>query len=362
MKNRWKKILLACMGAFLAAGGVSLTLFPAPRFAEAENRYLAEFPTLTATGLLDSSVMSSLDNYATERAPFRAPCRALWSMVQLCLGEREAHGVILCRDRSLSRRLTVDEDVLTRNLAALPHIREALEDIPLTVAIAPRRIDARREVLPTLYNSERDLALYSILPEGIVTFSECRSDVEWFHTDHHWTATGAYTAYVRLGKELDFEPCSEDAFTLETASDHFFGTSHAAAGIPFITPDKITLWRYPDDDTFRVKRDGQAATFSGLYDVDKLSTSDGYAVFLGGNCGILEIDQGDGDDRPLLLLIRDSFASALIPFLAKHYRIAAIDPRYRTASLSDFTEADAALILCGMQTISAESFLTPLLR
>lgn len=363
MTNRWKKILLACTGAFLAAGSISLTLFPAPRFAEVENRYLAQFPALTATGLLDGSVMTALDSYATERAPFRAPCRALWSITQLGLGEREVHDVILCRDGSLARRLAADEDVLTRNLAALPRIREALGDVPLTVAVAPRRIDARCEVLPVLYNSERDLALYEALPEDTVTFPECCLDAEWFRTDHHWTAAGAYRAYVRLGKELGFTPYPREAFTHEMVSDHFLGTSYAAAGIPFVAPDEITLWRYENDHAFRVTRDGAVAAFSGLYDREKLSTHDGYAVFLGGNCGVLEISLGDGDDRPVLLVIRDSFAGALLPFLARHYRIVAVDSRYRACSLSSLAQsADAALVLCGMQTISAEPFLTPLLR
>ena len=78
---------------------------------------------------------------------------------------------------------------------------------------------------------------------------------------------------------------------------------------------------------------------------------------------MLEVDRGEDDARPVLLLVRDSFADALIPFLARHYRITAVDPRYRVAELSQRVEkADEILVLCGMQSICASPFFTPLLK
>ncbi len=361
--RRANAILLILFCIVLVSGSVGLTLFPAARYAEGENRYLAEFPTVTATGIADGSVTAALDTYATERAPFRGICRLVWGATELSLGKRESHGVILCRDGSLSRRLACDEALLARNLSVLPRMRAALGEKPLTLAVVPRRIDARREVLPALYDSSTSLAAYDLLPSEAVTFPECREDADWFRTDHHWTAAGAYKAYLRLGEVLGYTPLAEGEFTVETVSESFLGTSHAAAGLPFISPDRILLWRSADDNTFTVTRDGRAADFTGLYDLQKLQTHDGYAVFLGGNCGVLEITKGEEDARPVLLVIKDSFANALLPFLARHYRVIAIDPRYRAAGLTSLAErADLSLVLCGMQTIGAEPFLTPLSR
>ena len=84
---------------------------------------------------------------------------------------------------------------------------------------------------------------------------------------------------------------------------------------------------------------------------------------MGGNCGVLEVDLGDRDTRPTLLLVRDSFSDSLIPFLARHFRIVAIDPRYRIPSLDALVErADSVLMLAGMQTLTTTAFFTPLLK
>ncbi len=361
MKKRfWQRLLISSFCLLLAAGGLSLTLFPAARYSATENRHLTAFPRPTRESVLDGSFMRTLDTYATERAPFRGACRGVWSTAQLLAGQHESHGVILCRDGSLSARITTNADVLSRNLAALAHVRHLLCDMPLITALAPARIEARQEVLPVTFSA---CELSAPLATQFLTFPECTADAAWFRTDHHWTAAGAYLAYVRLSAVLGYEPLAANTFTPQTVSESFLGSSASRAGLPHVTPDSITLWRYEGDDTLRITRDGVPATFEGLYDWSKLATRDGYSVFLGGNCGVLNIDRGEGDTRPTLLVIRDSFASALLPFLARHYRIVALDPRYAAPSLRALgAKADAALLLCGVQTISTEPFLTSLLR
>jgi hypothetical protein len=150
---------------------------------------------------------------------------------------------------------------------------------------------------------------------------------------------------------MDFTPYGEGAFAREIVSSDFLGTSDAAAGLPFIAPDRITLYRYAGDNAFAVQKDGKAAPFMGFYDTERLLTRDQYAVFFGGNCGVLEI-QG-GQDRPSLLVIKDSFANALLPFLSRHYNVTAVDPRYCTDRIETYASAtDQILILCNMQTIT----------
>ena len=143
MKSRiWQRCLIACFCSLLAVGGLSLTFFPTPRYSPSENRYLQLFPRVSKESVMDGSFMRALDTYATERAPFRAACRSVWSVAQLLALQRESHGVILCRDGSLSARIEQDESALTRNLTALSHVQSLLGDLPFTTAIAPARIEA----------------------------------------------------------------------------------------------------------------------------------------------------------------------------------------------------------------------------
>ena len=197
----------------------------------------------------------------------------------------------------------------------------------------------------------------------LLTVLDGFAESEWFRTDHHWNARGAYRAYAALGAVLGYQPYPQEAFTPQTVSESFFGTSDAAAGIPGISPDSITLLRYAGDEDFTVKIDEKPAPFGGFYDFERLATRDGYGVFLGGNYATVTVDLGENDTRPRLLLIKDSFANALIPFLARHFRILAIDPRYGTPDTAALLrECDGALMLCGVQTLCETPFVAGTVR
>ena len=358
--------LVILTALLLCAGTLLLTLFPAARYSPTENRLLAAAPTLSAKDLKSGAYTAAWDSFATERFPARGTMRKGRSLLTLALGECEVHGVILCRDGSLSRRIAVEKRIYSQNLAALQRLklRFAEASLPCTVAIAPRRLEARAEVLPALYDtaSEQDIwqALAAQHPDALA-LTDCTDDAFWYRTDHHWTTHGAYFAYCRIAAALGITPLTD--FTQQVVSTDFYGTSDAAAGIPFIAPDSIVLYRFEGDEAYRVTRDGEPADFTGLYDPQKLHTRDQYATFLGGNCGTLTVDLGDADSRPLLFLIRDSFADSVIPFLARHFRIVALDPRYaKTGALELAGAADRVLVLCGMQSICNTVFFSPLLR
>ena len=94
------------------------------------------------------------------------------------------------------------------------------------------------------------------------------------------------------------------------------------------SPDSIELWRYSGDDNVTFTVHGTQKSLLGFYDLSKLDTVDKYAVFLGGNYAHATLFSSS--DKPTLLLFKDSFANAVIPFLALHFNIDLIDPRYAT--------------------------------
>lgn len=360
-KRRTDRDLILITAIFLLVGCIALTFFPAARFSAVENRNLAEFPTFSATSVANGSFTAAMDTYATERFPARRSLRGMRGVCQLLEGKCEVGGVLLCTDGSLCKRMAVNDRAYAQNLAALQALRAAYGE-KLTVAIAPRRIDARTAVLPAVYDQSENVGVWERLQEKLpdaITFPELTADAHWYRTDHHWSTEGAYHAYCRLGNVMGFEPYGEDTFEKEVVSTNFLGTSDAAAGLPFITPDRITLYRYGGDTAFDVKKDGIFAPFTGFYDTDRLWTRDQYAVFFGGNCGVLEISSEQ--ELPSLLVIKDSFANALLPFLSRHYNVTAIDPRYCTDRIETYASAaDQILILCNMQTITESAvFRTP---
>lgn len=65
-----------------------------------------------------------------------------------------------------------------------------------------------------------------------------------------------------------------------------------------------------------------------IYHSDALETKDQYTVFMGGNKALFHINV-DNNSKRHLLLIKDSYANSLIPFLIPQFNsITVIDARY----------------------------------
>lgn len=362
MKNGYERALLLFLAAGLLLCTMLAFLFPAPRLSERENRTLAPLPTFSFGALADGSFETATDLYLTERFPLRNTFREVRAASELALGKMEVGRVILCKDRSLVKRLQPDERIFTGNLRGLSALREAAENagVPVTLAVVPRSMDVRREALPALFSADGTPyeTLFGLLPDT-VDLRGISEDTDWYRTDHHWTTAGAYQGYLALCPALGITPFDESGFTPDTVSKHFWGTTDAAAGIPGIPSDTVTLYRYAGDTEFTVCRNGEAAPFTGFYDFSKLETRDQYGVFFGGNFATVEVSPNTEEDgspagqaRQTLLVYKDSFANALLPFLARHYDILAVDPRYEKEALSAFlARADAVLILTGMQSL-----------
>jgi hypothetical protein len=82
-------------------------------------------------------------------------------------------------------------------------------------------------------------------------------------------------------------------------------------------------------------------------------------MFLYGNGAERQIEssQGGGKKRSLLV-IKDSFADCMIPFLTHNYEsITCIDPRYYSGSFSSLAEGDYEdiLIVFGFEDLAGES-------
>ena len=90
-------------------------------------------------------------------------------------------------------------------------------------------------------------------------------------------------------------------------------------------------------------------TYDHLVFPERAQTYDGYAVYLDGNHGLLEITNPEAPGGTLLVF-KDSFANCLLPLLAADFqRIVAVDARYYSGSFSEAAaaagEVDAVLFV-----------------
>lgn len=149
----------------------------------------------------------------------------------------------------------------------------------------------------------------------------------YFRTDHHWTALGAYYAYHSFIDQIGGIPVSLDKYEASTRNN-FLGTTYRVTlkenlknrpdSIKYYIPfTEHKFWVYQPDPILK----GSAVSEEYIGDYSP------YGLFLGGDypLGLIETNLNNGKK---IVIVKDSYANAFIPFLIPHYEeIYIIDPR-----------------------------------
>lgn len=380
-------------GCFLVTLSLTLFLTPDKTYSDDEKRALATAPQFSLQALFDGTYTQQLGDYFSDQFPLRTAFVRLKTSCERWMLRGENNGVLFGKDGYLIARAEYTDAqyaVLERNLRAVNDFslllaaEEQTANIPFYLAAVPRSVDVNQIHLPDGYGADaqtvwtrlsqatQDTALSMVdLREPLTRAADDGTQV-WFRTDHHWTTEGAYLAYVALGDVLGYTPYNRDAFTLEEVSDDFLGTTYSSAGLTTEQADSITLWRYQGDENYRtdIYQGGTVVrSLSGFYDTEALEGKDQYSVFLGGTNAHIRVEPSESSSLPTLILIKDSYAQSLAPFLARHYRLILLDPRsYRSSdtqpsifSMIKQEQPTAVLLLCGIDTLCGDMDLRTLL-
>ena len=327
----------------VAAFCIGVVATPDKEFSAAENRTLMQKPEFSAKSVISGKYTADLGKYLADQFPLRDVFVSGKAYFELLQGKRENNGVIYVSKNLLVARPEENKDKLEENLKSIKVFADNVNTDVFVVAL-PRTVDVFEERLPALYPKENARAVW----EDYNAFSKklnlktvglydclCQSNAYYF-TDHHYTSKGAYLTYLELKEALNYTPKKENFFEIKKVTEDFCGTSMRKSGFYLADKDTIELYRYNGDTDYTVIADHKEIS---LYDMEKLDTTDKYGVFLSGNHSRVDI-MLKGQDRPKLLMVRDSFADSIVPFLALHYDITLIDLRYFTDSVASLVNRE----------------------
>lgn len=353
MKNKTNIITIVSCGLVLVLFAVMFFVVPDKALSQKENRSLSLFPKFSIDELFSGEYTQNLAEYISDQFPARDTFVGVKAYSELLLGKRENNGVIYGKNNTLIAKNDIG-DRLYDNLNSVKEFEKAV-GIPVHLGILPRTEDVFAEHLPKSYDTQQSKELWqqffsqtdSLNLAAINLYDPLCEQNNYYRTDHHYNVYGAYQTYKLLGEAIGYTPKDLDFFKPEKVTDDFCGTSMRASGFYLAKKDEITLLRYDSDTNYEVIADGKQIE---LYDFSKLDTTDKYAVFLGGNHARVDIIAGD--DRPKLLIIRDSFADSLAPFLALHYDLTLIDLRYYNGNVQQLVKDESIDSVLILQSIS----------
>lgn len=317
-------------------------------FSEMENRNLAQKPEFVVSDILSGSYMKDYESYITDQFVARDVFVGAKSISERVLGKKVNNDVYYGADGYLIEQLaSVDEQLIERNVEAVKNFAQNTQ-ADVAFAIIPGSVEINRDklfaYLPDVSQKELIDQIYGGLAESSVICVDMYSSLEkhseekiYYRTDHHWTSLGAYYGYQAYAEAAGLTAAALDSYREQVRSEEFYGTLYSKAGAFWTAPDEITT--YVDEEGITVERiEGEKTEQGVLYDESKLAGKDKYAMFLGGNQPLAVI-RTEKEELPKLLVIRDSYADSLAPFLTEHYsEIYMWDFRYNKESVSAFIE------------------------
>ena len=160
--------------------------------------------------------------------------------------------------------------------------------------------------------------------------NEHKDEYIYFRTDHHWTALGAYYAYASFMEAKQEQPVPLDQYDKFDLGD-YLGSSYSKTLNKSLekNPDNFIAYR-PFVDYEYLMYYGNTEKKADVIDMkyaDQISNK--YLTFISSGGGTWSVIKTDIHNGKRIMVIKDSFGNALVPFLLPHYEeIYVVDARF----------------------------------
>ena len=359
MRNMSNKIISIITSLIIIFIMILFIFSDKQKFSYNENRYLQELPQFSFDKLVNNEYLDKLSKYLEDQFPYRNNLINIKTNTLLTLNFKEVNNVFINK-KYLIEKYTLPKKT-EKLIKKLNNIKEEI-DSNIEIMLVPTSVSIYDEYIPKFYvnkqietmnyiydNIDLDyINIYDILKQNKDNYQL------YYYTDHHWTIYGAYLGYISYCKKNNIKYYDLNDFKITKVNDEFKGTLYSKVL-------KNTL----NDSIYRVDMDGMEYklkyidhTTNTLYDDKYLNEKDKYSYYLSNNSSIIEIETNIKNNEELLI-IKDSYANSLIPFLVNHYKkITIIDPRYYKSSIINYVKENNIkniLFVYNMNTIDEDA-------
>ena len=362
------KITIVVFCSIIYIGLILNLILPSRKFSPLENRMLQQMPSISWDALVSGKLHDEMEKYVADQFFGRDFWISLKSNIEIGIGKKENNGIYFGKDGFLLEKFEKpSEEIINNNIdSIIQFANNSAQDVFLMVV--PNSVAIYNDKLPkyaSVYSQKNLLDNIKDRTQNSLKFVnvydslfENKEDYVFFQTDHHWTARGAYYGYKNFLEMEGTEPLSINDFNIEVVSNSFFGTYYSKARQDRKIGDSIEIFKPKNAPNVIVDYKDEGRQTDSVYEFSRLEEKDKYTVFLDGNHALLTITTDIGSDKELLV-IKDSFAHSMIPFLTNHYKtIHVIDPRYYNLSINEYiseNNIDTVLVLYNLSNFASDT-------
>ena len=195
------------------------------------------------------------------------------------------------------------------------------------------QVQAEKDILTGMGNNVKAVPLHD-------TLMAHRNEYIYFRTDHHWTALGAYYAYVQFCAAKGITPHELSEYEISQYPG-FLGSFYNDAGKPdamSATPDTVNAYHPLSADAHMEYGSNENSSLTGgkvIFDESTAAASLKYGTFIMGDNPYTVIENPDLTDGSACIVVKESFGNAFVPFLVDHYQtVYVVDYRYYGGSVT----------------------------
>lgn len=363
-----RKLTVCVLCAGILSLSACLLIMPKKEFSENENRYLEKMPEFSVKTVLGGEYTESLGDWLADHFPMRDFFMGLKTGAEMAGGRREINHIYIAKDDYLIEPYAEPQNT-ERIVDTLVSFYEKINDknVAVSLMLVPTAVTIYGDRLPAFAppsdQMETAREIYDATGIPAVDCSEKLLAVSeeqlYYRTDHHWTTAGAYCGYLAYCEEKGISPVPREALDSNIVTDEFAGTLYSKVNDYSHKKDEITIFTNPSDELVVTYPDTGEVSDS-LYNFDYLSQKDKYSMFLNNIHPLMEIENKRAPSDAVLMLIKDSYANSMVPFLIHHYKkIYVFDTRYYkegpSAFLAEHGEVTDVLLLYNMNTLDNDS-------
>lgn len=309
-------------------------------FSPLENRYLTTFPNIQINHILDGTYQEEIEKAIDDQIVFRDTWAMIESYSEEAIGKVENNGVYFGKNQYLMERFsTYDQEQVKYNINQINQFKQKNE-VNVAFLLVPNSAAVLTNKLPVYHQDIKIDALYQTIDKQLnstILFINPLSSLRlhqqesiYFKGDHHWNLNGAFYGYQEFKKQQNHIIVKKPEMI--TVNNQFKGSMIRSAHRYLNQSETILKLRNNDEVVVqydKVRKDS-------LYVDDNLKMNDKYTYYLNGQQAHVHIDcRNNKEDK--LLIIRDSFANIMLPYLVNDYQsIDVIDMRYDHESMSEF--------------------------
>lgn len=340
-------------------------LIPNHDFSELENRYLSKPPKFTFKTVLDGTYFDKLETYLTDHLAGRNIFVCTKAITEKTLGKEENNDVFFCEDNYLIKKVEkVDNQKILNNIE---YINKFVENTNANVylGIIPTSACLLNSKLPRLAQTEDEKSVINNVYKNVKTttlpllekLNDKKDEYIYYHTDIHLTSLGAYYVANSILERTNKKQLNLENYTASTVATDFYGSNYSYSLAFWTKPDSIQTY-IPQEGKQVTIYDNETIKKINLYNPEYLEKKDKYQYFLSGNQPLAVIKNEKVKDNSKILIIRDSYTSAIAPFISEIYsEVHLVDLRYNKTSILEYiskNDIKDVVILYGFSTFATD--------